>query len=579
MNESAAEGHPPLPLRIWPAWLILAVYLVSLVLTYTPEIHNFTRFAYMMLGPMVCALLWLFWLVGFSRLPFRERWLYPAGLLGLGLAGALVGDSSIGLALILYGLPSGFLLLMLVLSLGRSGSPAFRIPTATVLLLAAWTVLMLLRLDGFDGTYLPEFAWRWTPTAEEQLLAGQTPETEVELPEDWQPQEIPWPSFRGPEGNSQATGPAEWQWPEAPLWEIEIGPAWSSFAVVGNRLFTQEQRGEEEWVSCYDANTGSLIWKHADQTRFFDLVSGAGPRATPTYHEGRLYTLGGKGMLNCLDAATGQPLWQHDLMEEFEATLPEWGFSSSPVVTQGVVIVYGNRLDGNGLMAFDLNSGEVAWTAKAAGMNFSSAEKVTLADQEHIVFGDSDGLVGIDPAEGTVLWRYKPTDWEGPAITQPQQIAANSLIVPLGDGVGVARLNFEYLDNEWKITEAWSNNRLKSSYNDFVYHDGHLYGFDKNIFASLDAETGQRNWKRGRYQFGQVLLIENLNQLLVTSEFGEVILLAANPESHEELSRKQLLDDKTWNHPVLVGNRLYLRNGRQASCWVVGPEPAKKSAE
>src|SRR5207253_2767439 len=136
------------------------------------------------------------------------------------------------------------------------------------------------------------------------------------------------------------------------------GPGWSSFAVVGNHVFTQEQRQDAEAVVCYDADTGAEIWVHEDNVRFSEPVAGPGPRSTPTFHEGKLYTLGAKGWLNCLDAATGKLFWTRDIVKDSEVKVPDWGFASSPLVVQGIVTVYaGNKDNGKGVLGYKADTG------------------------------------------------------------------------------------------------------------------------------------------------------------------------------------------------------------------------------
>src|SRR5262249_43199138 len=152
-----------------------------------------------------------------------------------------------------------------------------------------------------------------------------------------------WPEFRGSNRDGVVRGTAiatDWQAkPPQLLWRQRIGPAWSSVIVVSGRLYTQEQRGEKEAVVCYDALTGRELWVHNYIARFWETVSGAGPRATPTFALGRIYALGGTGILNCLDATTGQRQWSHDIASEAGVHAPQWGFSGSPLVTDGFVIV------------------------------------------------------------------------------------------------------------------------------------------------------------------------------------------------------------------------------------------------
>ena len=432
-------------------------------------------------------------------------------------------------------------------------------------LVLAFGVLGLVRFSGFTGAYLPELAWRWSASHEERLASGTTGRAGRLRFED---SGAEWPGFRGPrrDGTVQGlTAALDWQAsPPRELWRIDVGPAWSSFAYAAGRLFTQEQRGEQEVISSYDPENGELIWQVGHSARFSEVVSGAGPRATPAFADGKVFALGATGLLSALDANSGELIWQRDLVAEVKAFLPVWGFSGSPLVAGDAVIVYAGGEDDNGLLAYDAASGEVVWRIASQGMNFSSAQLVRLGDQELVLFADGTGLMALEPSNGSVAWRFKPSEWGGPPIVQAQQIGANDVVVPLGDGTGVARIQATFQDGEWSVRELWSSRGLKPSFNDFVFHDGFLYGFDQNIFACVDAETGERQWKRGRYGFGQVVLLADSSQMILTAEKGDVVLLAADPDQHTELGRIPVLGGKTWNHPAVVGDRLIVRNGRQA---------------
>ena len=131
--------------------------------------------------------------------------------------------------------------------------------------------------------------------------------------------------------------------------------------MVGSRLFTQEQLGDDERVVCYNANTGKEVWSHTDEVRFTEPVSGAGPRATPTFHAGKIYALGAKGRLNCLDAATGRAVWSHDIAADGAAKVPMWGFSSSPLIFDGLVTVWAGGPDNKSVLAYHADTGKLAW--------------------------------------------------------------------------------------------------------------------------------------------------------------------------------------------------------------------------
>src|SRR5262249_2985345 len=178
-------------------------------------------------------------------------------------------------------------------------------------------------------------------------------------------------------------------------WRHRVGPAWSSVIVIGDRLYTQEQRGPQETVVCYDAATGKEIWVHEDAARFWEAVSGAGPRATPTFSDGRIYSLGGTGILNCLDAATGQRHWACDTAADAGAATPMWGFSSSPLILNGMVITFAGGSGDRNLLGYRAETGALAWTAPVGHGSYSSPQLVNLSGTNQCLMLTDDGLHAV----------------------------------------------------------------------------------------------------------------------------------------------------------------------------------------
>lgn len=561
---NVADSSSPCSLRLWPLPWILLVQAVALVLSITPGINNGTRFGFMMLGPLAALLLFLIWLLFASRLGWKNKGLILFGFVLCGVVGGALAHPSAYVGVWIYGVPLAILGMSLLFYWQRR-APGRHLLAVLLGPLLAFGALDLMRFQGFTGAYLPEITWRWSSSVEDALA-------EVSRTENgWQAATAAWPAFRGAARDSKVRGrstPLDWNTaPPTEQWRVSMGPSWSSFIHVGERLFTQEQRGDGELVTAYDASTGDLLWQYSVDARFNEVVAGPGPRATPSYADGTVVAQGATGMLSAMDAATGKLLWKRDLREEVNAPLPVWGFSGSPLIVGDRVVVYAGGDDPNGLIAYHLTSGEVLWQVATRGMNFSSPQPIRMAGQELILFGGGDGFMAVTPMDGEILWTFKPSEWGGIPIVQAQQVSATDLIVPIGDGAGLARLRVVSENGVWTVEELWSSNRLKPSYNDFLYHQGYLYGFDQNIFTCIDASTGERRWKRGRYGFGQAVLLEDRGQIIVLSETGEVVLLAASPDAHEELGTLQVIEGKTWNHPIVVDDVLYVRNGREAAAF------------
>jgi outer membrane protein assembly factor BamB len=382
------------------------------------------------------------------------------------------------------------------------------------------------------------------------------------------PPHIPeWPGFRGPNRDSILRGvqiAADWTTsPPKQIWRRPIGPGWSSFAVDGNIIYTQEQRGADEMVAAYKLSTGEPVWRHRDRARFWESNGGPGPRGTPTLHNDRVYTMGATGVVNALDARTGAVVWSRNGEADTGATLPEWGFSSSPLVINDLVIV----ATSGRLVAYEIATGKPRWTEKSKGGSYSSPQLMTIDGVTQVVLLNGGGASSFAPDTGKMLWGY---DWTGAAIVQPAVIAHGEMLISTADmmgGLGTRRIAVAQSDGAWKVDERWTSNGLKPYYNDYVIHKGHAYGFDGSILASIDLEDGKRKWKGGRYGNGQLILLADQDLLLVLSEEGELALVKATPDQFTEIARFKAIEGKTWNHPVLVRDILLVRNGEEMAAF------------
>lgn len=393
-----------------------------------------------------------------------------------------------------------------------------------------------------------------------------------------------WPEFRGADRTGAVPSvEIHTNWttnPPKERWRQPVGPGWSSFTVVDGRVFTQEQLGPDELVVCRDAETGEQLWTHAESTRFEEAVAGAGPRSTPTFAEGWLYAQSANGTVLCLNAGSGAVRWKFDLVRETGSEIPQWGFSASPLVHSGLVTVFGGA-PGKALVSLHAETGQLAWASGDGKLSYCSPQLFSVRGLDQLLMCTSRGLVACEPESGTVLWEHEwPT--EGIArIVQPCQLENGDFLIGTGLGVGTRRIAVEHRDNVWSTREVWSTVRFKPYFNDFVIHNGHLYGFDGAIFMCAGLDDGEVRWRTRGYGSGQALLLSEQGVLLIISEKGELAVVTATSDKHEELSRLPSIDGKTWNHPAVAHNRLYVRNGAEAVCYDLpvvtksAPEPAE----
>ena len=585
-------------LRLWPG--VLAVALQWTAMFGLPAIAP-EQGGMAILAGVAGALVVLIWWLLFSRAPWMERLgaivlMIVAVAVTLRLVHQSIANGMMGFMPFVYAAPLLSLALVVWAVASRGLSSGRRRTSMVAAILLACAALTLVRTNGISGDAVADFEWRWTPTAEERLLASapaaKTPEkssppvptnatppaksepqsTRVESPAVSEPRiaRAEWPGFRGPSRDSIVRGMRiETDWSRTSpveLWRRPIGPGWSSFAVDGDRIFTQEQRGDDEVVSAYSLKTGAPIWSHGDKARFWESNAGAGPRATPTLSGGRVYTLGGTGILNALDAADGSVVWSRNAAADTGKEIPDWGIASSPLVVGDTVIV----ATGGWLAAYDAVSGKPRWFGTKDGWGYSSPHLSTIDGVPQVVMVNGPGVIGVSPSDGTVLWKYA---WAGDSIVQPAVIDGRDLLIGSGSGLadqtGMLRVTVAHGPGGWTVKERWTSTGLKAYFNDFVAHQGHAYGFDGSILACIDLKDGTRRWKGGRYGHGQLLLLPDQNLLLVLSEDGEVALVSATPDKFTELAKVPAIMGKTWNHPVLVGDLLLVRNGEEMAAFRV----------
>ncbi len=390
-----------------------------------------------------------------------------------------------------------------------------------------------------------------------------------------------WTDFRGPNRDGHyAEKPILTNWPAHglhPVWRQPIGGGYASFVIADGRAFTIEQRHNREAVTAYDVATGRELWAHTYPAQFTESMGGEGPRATPTYHEGRLYSLGAEGELVCLDAVSGRVLWRKDILRETRATNLYFALSASPLVVDEKVIVLSGGLEGsiggkpntNGVFsAYDKTSGARIWSAIAGSAAYTSPMLVTLAGERQVLGVTEEGLVGLKPEDGALLWKFPWRVQYNNAITQPVIVGTNRFVISAGYGTGAALIEISKVDSGFTARPVWKNQNLKTKFNSAVHLDGFVYGLDEGILTCIDATTGRRQWKDGRYGYGQLLLASG--HLIVLSGEGELVLVRADPRHLEEMARFQAIKGKTWNHPAIADGKIFVRNAVEMACFEIG---------
>jgi outer membrane protein assembly factor BamB len=371
-----------------------------------------------------------------------------------------------------------------------------------------------------------------------------------------------WTDFRGPRRDGvYSERPLLTAWPASglqPIWKQPSGAGYASFVIARGRAFTIEQRGPEEVVAAYDVGTGRELWTNAWRAEFRESMGGDGPRATPTWSDGRVYALGAEGELRVLDEATGRAAWRTNILEGSGATNLQWGMSASPLVVDDMVIVQPGGPAGQSVAAYNKATGRPVWSSLGDQQSYASPMLVTLLGVRQVVVFTATRLVGITVEKGDELWDFT---WPGPNginAAQPLIIGENRIFLSSGYGMGAAVVEISKGAAGFTVREVWRNTRMKNRFASSVLHDGFIYGLDESILACLDAATGELKWKGGRYGYGQLMLASG--HLIVLTEDGDIALVRATPARHEEVSRFSALSGKTWNPPAIGDGRLLVRN-------------------
>jgi outer membrane protein assembly factor BamB len=497
----------------------------------------------------------------------RFRWWPGLTILGLG-ATAFLGvyyiervfpsvwpyEQSRNMVLIILTLVVILLLVLWWFLFSRLGIGARLLGLAVVLL-----PMPLFRYAGMSGDFVPIFEFRWKKAREHVI----NPFSDAERPRP------DFPQFLGPTRDGRLSGPVlDPDWTKNPpqiVWRKSVGAAWSGFAVVGGRAVTQEEIDEQEFVVCCELNTGKELWRVANPDHYSSGLAGTGPRATPTIVDGRVYTLGSTGIVRCTTLADGKVQWTRDLRADAGVKVPEWGFSSSPLVHEGKVIVSAGGKPGKSLIAYRAGDGEIAWSAGDGEINYSSPFLRTVAGRPQILMLNGQSLSSHDPATGALLWEYA---WPSgrPNVAQPLAIGGNRVFISSGYAWGseLAEVTAD-ANGRFQVDRIWKSPRFQAKFSNPVERDGHVYGVSDGDFACLDLRDGSRKWKGAHYGHGQNLLVGEYF-LQVAEEKGDLVLLRPTPEAANELAKFNVFDAKTWNPLALCDDLLLMRNDREAAC-------------
>ena len=465
----------------------------------------------------------------------------------------------------LYMLVAGLLLIWLLFT--RQVSRQLKYSVFGLVAVAVGLGYLAIRDIENTGNNNYVFHFRWEKTQDERLAELKAKPVSIPVNKELDANAPKLTDFLGPKRDGIVPGPrlASDLAKNAPqeLWRRPVGGGYAACVLSGGIAVTIEQREDEEVVVAYDLATGNERWTKGYPGHFRESLGGNGPRATPTIADNEVFALGASGVLVALDLATGTQKWQTNILKDASADNIQWGMCGAPLVTVDKVIVNPGGTESHGLVAYDRKTGKPAWSGGSSKAAYATPVLATLLGQEMVLIFDAAGAAGHDVQTGKELWRFPFSTANGINVAQPLALPGDQVFVSAGYDAGAVLLQIKKEGATWSATPLWQNKRLKCKMSSAIYYDGYLYGMDDGVMACLDAKTGDRKWKGGRYGHSQMLLRNNI--FVIMGESGDLIFVAADPKTHRELGKLAVLPGgKAWNAPALAGNMLLLRNHFEA---------------
>ena len=376
-----------------------------------------------------------------------------------------------------------------------------------------------------------------------------------------------WPQYRGlnRDGISKETALLK-TWPASGpkvVWKAPVGDGYSGMAIVGNKIYTMDAKGQDEFIVAMDAATGKELWRYRNDSNFMN-DQGNGPRGTPSVDGETIYAFGANGTLAAVNAKDGAKIWSHDVKKELAGKVPIWGFSSSPLIEGELLILPIGGSGNNAIVAFNKKNGAIVWRSQGDEPGYSSAIAVDIKGTRQILAFSGTKLLSVAPADGKLLWSYNwKTDWFVNAAV-PIVVPPDKVFISTGYGVGSAMLKVNSAGGKSSVEEVWMSKSMQNHFNSSVQHNGHIYGFDNAILKCIDANTGEEKWKKAGFGKGSLMLADG--HLIVLSERGRLLMVEAVPEAYKETASAEVLQGKCWTMPTLVNGKLYVRNQKEMVC-------------
>jgi len=381
-----------------------------------------------------------------------------------------------------------------------------------------------------------------------------------------------WPQWRGANRDGKVTGfnvPDTWPKALVEKWRTTVGSGDATPALVDDKLYVFTRQGDDEVLMCLSAADGKKLWENKYPAKPVTGPSArdhSGPRSSPTVAEGSVVTLGATGVVSCVKAADGEKVWRN---EDYKK-VPQFYTSTSPIVVDGMAVV---QLGGSGAgttVAFDMATGNPKWKWEGDGPGYASPVLMTADGVKQIVTLTDKNVVGLAAADGKVLWKipFVPARMSYNAATP---IVEGDTVIFTGRGRGTKAVKVEKEGDQFATSEIWSNPQLAPQFNSPVLKEGLLFGLnDQGSFYCIDAKTGKTAWtdktKHGR---GFCSLVDAGPVFLALPADHELIAFKADGKEYSELAKFQVSGKQTYAHPVVAGQRIFVKDTDAVTMWTL----------
>lgn len=379
-----------------------------------------------------------------------------------------------------------------------------------------------------------------------------------------------WTQFRGEDRSGKSMESLEgvdWLTCSPKLvWKKELGSGFAELTILNDKMYTMTSETIDsitgsEFLAGYELKTGVELWRQRIDSIYFDPDGwGDGSRTTPSIDGDHIYCLSGHGKLSAHQIEDGDIIWQIDLKAKYGSTEPRWGFSTSPIILQDLLIMEVGGTEDKTFVAFDKENGKVVWNYGNGNASFNSPLLTTIDNQLQIIFANGKTLYSFNP-KGDTLWTYAMPF--GGITAMPLLVENNKIFLS-----GIRNPGFVIVEiNDNKASEFIRGTSMKTDFNTAIYHDGYIYGFHVASLRCISAETGEVKWTKRGFGKGSLMMVDDI--LLVLSDKGKLIIVEAKPDAYEELKSVQALEGKSWTAPSFVNGKVYVRNLTHMACYKI----------